>query len=171
MPAGIDLARHRDFERRALGQWLRRAFLLLLAVFVGAALLDAFGQAPTTSRARSAVASLTVTAPENVRGGLLYQARFRIHAFRALAAPVLVLDRGWYDQTTVNTLQPEPLGTTSDARHVKLRFGPLARGRTLLVYIDFQANPTNMGTHSADVALYDGSSRVASIDRTQVDFP
>ena len=112
-----------------------------------------------------------MTAPESVRGGLLYQARFSIHAFRALAAPVLVLDRGWYDQTTVNTLQPEPVGTTSDARHVKLRFSPLAAGRTELVYLDFQANPTNVGTHSAGVALYDGSRRLASIDRTQLDFP
>jgi hypothetical protein len=112
-----------------------------------------------------------VTAPERVRGGLLYQARFRIHAFRALGAPVLVLDRGWYDQTTVNTLQPEPVAMTSDGRHVKLNLEPLAAGRTVLLYIDFQANPTNVGTHSADVALYDGSSRIASIDRTQVNFP
>jgi hypothetical protein len=171
LPAGIDLARHRDFEGRAIGQWLRRGFLLLLTALVVAALLNAFGQSSTTSSARGGAGSLSVRAPERLRGGLLYQATFEIRAFRPIGAPVLVLDRGWYDQTTVNTLVPEPEASTSDAKHVKLRFAPLAPGRTLRIYIDFQTNPTNVGSHAAGVALYDGDRRIVSIDRTQVNFP
>jgi hypothetical protein len=112
-----------------------------------------------------------MTAPSRVRGGLLYQATFEIHAFKPIDAPVLVLDRGWYEDTTVNTVEPEAVGSTTDEDHVKLRFAPLAPGRTLVVYIDFQANPTNVGSHDADVALYDGARPIAVLDRTQVDFP
>jgi hypothetical protein len=145
--------------------------LTLLTAFVVLALLGVFGERSSTSTVRGAAGSLSLRAPSRVRGGLLYQASLRIHAFRALGAPVLVFDRGWFDQTTVNSLIPEPTATTSDGKHLKLRFEPLAPGRTLLVYLDFQANPTNVGSHAAGVALYDGSRRVASIDRTQIDFP
>jgi hypothetical protein len=171
LPAGIDLGRHRDFEGRELGQWLRRGFLALLVVFVVAALFDAFGQVPATTTASGPAGSLTLTAPARVRGGLYYQAKFEIHATRPLGAPTLVLDSGWYDETTVNTVEPEPAGTTSDPDHVKLRFPPLAPGRTLVVYINLQANPTNVGSHDAAVSLYDADTPIATIDRTQLDFP
>jgi hypothetical protein len=171
LPEGIDLPRHRDLEGRDLGQWLRRGFLALLLVFVVAALLDVFGQGSTTTEASGPAATLGLTAPASVRGGLLYQARFRIHANQPIGAPVLQLDRGWYEQTTVNTVEPEPAATTSDDDHVKLRFPPLARGRTLVVYINFQANPTNVGSHDADVTLLDADRPIATIDRTQIDWP
>jgi hypothetical protein len=171
LPAGIDLGRHRDFEGRRLGQWLRRGFLLLLVAFVVAALLDAFGQVPETTTASGPGGSLTLTAPARVRGGLYYQAKFEIHATEPLGAPTLVLDSGWYDETTVNTVEPEPAGTTSDPDRVKLRYPPLAPGRTLVVYINLQANPTNVGSHDAGVSLYDADRPIATIDRTQLDFP
>lgn len=171
LPDGIDLPRHRDFEGRELGQWLRRGWLLLLLAFVVAALFNLFGQAATTSEAEGAAATLTVTAPEAVRGGIYYQARFTIHAREALGAPVLQLDRGWYEGTTVNTVEPEPAATTSDENHVELRFPPLAPGRTLVVYINLQANPTNVGSHDADVSLLDADRPIATVDRTQIDWP
>jgi hypothetical protein len=171
LPQGIDLPRHRDFEGKATGQWLRHGFLLLLTVFVLAALLNAFGAHPQTEEATAAAATLKVTSPERVRGGLLYQARIEIHADEAIGAPTLVLDKGWIEETSVNTIQPEPAATTTDAKHLKLRYPPLPPGRTLAVYISLQANPNDVGTHDADVALYDADEEIASIDRTQVNFP
>jgi hypothetical protein len=172
LPAEIDLGRHRDFEGRETGKWLRRGFLVLLFVFIVAALANVFGQAAATDTASGTGGSLSVKAPSRVRGGLTYQGEFVIHAKEALAAPTLVLDRGWIDQTTMNTLEPEPAGTTSDADgNLKLRFPPMAAGRTLVVYAEFQANPINVGSHDADVALYDGSKPIAQISRTQFNFP
>jgi hypothetical protein len=171
LPQGIDLPRHRDFEGKAAAQWLRHGFLLLLTILVVAALLNAFGAHPRTGEAGAAAATLKVTAPERVRGGLLYQARLEIRAKEALGAPTLVFDKGWIEETTINTVQPEPAETTSDARHLKMRFPPLTPGRTLDVYISLQANPNDVGTHNADVALYDADEEIASIDRTQVNFP
>ncbi|HEX3735909.1 MAG TPA: hypothetical protein VHV53_00060 [Solirubrobacterales bacterium] len=172
LPAEIDLGRHRDFEGRASGQWLRRGFLTLLLLFLVAALANVFGQADATDTASGPGATLSVKAPSRVRGGLVYQGEFVIHATEDLGAPTLVLDRGWVDQTTINTLEPEPAGTTTDAAgNLKVRFPPLPAGRTLVVYGEFQANPINVGSHDADVSLYDGPRLIASIPRTQFDFP
>jgi hypothetical protein len=172
LPAEIDLGRHRDFEGRRLGQWLRRGFLTLLLLFLLAALANLFGQAAATDSASGAAGTLSVKAPSRVRGGLTYQGEFVIHAKQALGAPTLVLDRGWVDQTTVNTVQPEPEGTTTNAAgDLKLRFAPMPPGRTLVVYVQFQTNPINVGSHDADVALYDADKPIAQISRTQLDFP
>jgi hypothetical protein len=172
LPAEIDLGRHRDYEGRLEAKWLRRGLLILLVAFVVAALLNAFGQAAATDTAGGAAGSLSVKAPSRVRGGLTYQGEFTIHAARDLGAPTLVLDRGLVDQTTVNTVQPEPAGSTTDADgNLKLRYPPMPAGRTLVVYVEFQANPINVGVHDADVALYDADEEIASIPRTQVDFP
>jgi hypothetical protein len=171
LPSGIDLARHRDFEGRNLGQWLRHGYLILLTAFVVVALLNVFGESSSTSSATSSAATLTMKAPQRLRGGLLYQAKFEIHAIKELKAPVLVLDDGWFDQTTINAVEPEPAGATSDAGHLKYRFDPLSPGRTMTVYIDMQANPTNIGSHDAAVALDDGGRRLVSIDRTQLNLP
>jgi hypothetical protein len=171
LPDGIDLPRDRDLEGRELGQWLRRGFLVLLLIFVVAALFNVFGQAETTSEAEGPAATLTVTAPPAVRGGIYYQARFTIHAREAIGAPVLQLDRGWYEGTTVNTVEPEPAQTTSDEDHIKLRFPPLAPGRTLVVYIDLQTNPTTVGSQDADVTLLDADRPIATIDRSQTAWP
>jgi hypothetical protein len=171
LPDGIDLRRHRDFQGRELGQWLRRLFLLLIFAFAVAALLNAFGQRPTTLEARAAPATLKVSAPSSVRGGLLYQATFTIHATAALRKPILRLDRGWYEQTTVNTIEPEPEQTTSDEDHVDLEYPALATGQTLVIYVDMQANPTNVGSHDAGAALLDGARQIAAVDRTQINWP
>jgi hypothetical protein len=171
LPQGIDLSRHRDFEGKRVGQLLRHGFLVLLTVFLLAALFNAFGARPQTEEASATAASLKVTAPERVRGGLLYQARLEVHANEAIGAPTLVFDKGWIEETTVNTLEPEPAETTTDAGHLKVRYPPLPPGRTLTVYIALQANPNDAGTHNADVALYDADEEIASIDRTQVNFP
>lgn len=171
LPQGIDLSRHRDFEGKQAGQWLRHGFLVLLTLFVVAALFNAFGAKPQTEEASAAAGTLRVTAPERIRGGLLYQARLEIHANEAIGAPTLVFDKGWIEETTINTLEPEPAETTSDARHLKVRYPPLEPGRDLTVFISLQANPNNVGTHNADVALYDADREISSIDRTQVNFP
>lgn len=171
LPEGIDLQRHRDLEGKRAGQGLRHGFLLLLVVFIVAALLNAFGSRPSSSEARAAAATLKVTAPERVRGGLLYQARLQIRAHQPIGAPTLVFDRGWIEETTVNTIQPEPAETTTDLGHLKIRYPPLSPGRILSVYIALQANPNNAGTHDAGVALYDADRRIAAVERTQVNFP
>jgi hypothetical protein len=171
LPAGLDLSRHRDLEGRQPGLWIRRVILILLVAFLAAALLNVFGQTPSTSTAQSSAATLKVTSPARVRGGLLYQARIQIQAHKPIQNLNLVMNQGWFDQTTVNAIEPQPSNESSDSHQIKLSFGQLGAGQTLLVYVYFQVNPTNIGSHDTGVSVADGSTPLVSVSRSQFNFP
>jgi hypothetical protein len=143
----------------------------VLALVVLAALVGVFGQETTTTVAAGPRAVLSVKAPPDLRGGLLFQARFEIHARRRLVHPKLVLSSGWLDSMTLNTMTPEPLSEDSNPQGLSLAYEPLPAGHTLIVWTDWQVNPTNVGRRSEDATLFDGSTRVASAERTLTVFP
>src|SRR5436190_7898049 len=80
----LSRSRDRDLKGREYQVWTRRALLLLLVALIVAALLNVFGQRSTTSEARASAATLTVKAPQRLRGGLIFEGRFEIQAHRAL---------------------------------------------------------------------------------------
>jgi hypothetical protein len=170
-PPRLDLARHRDMQGRSAGQIVRWVAVVLLCAFVVAALLNVFGQRQAKSSGTSPAARMTVSAPARVRGGLLYQLRIQVHALKAIQTPNVVLDEGWFQQTTVNAIEPQPSTESSQGGSVKLTYDAMKPGDTLTVWIYFQANPTNVGRHHTDVALDDGSHRLIHINRTQFNFP
>ena len=142
--------------------------VLALAV---AALGNVFGQHPTTHSAEGGDATLRVQGPPAIRGGLLFQGRFEVVAERTIRRTTLVLDEGWFDGITLNTVQPEPTETRSEDGGVAMEFGPLDAGRTLTAYLEFQVNPTTVGRRSQDVALRDGDRPIAVRERTVWVFP
>jgi hypothetical protein len=170
-PPHLDLQRHRDLRDRPLGQVVRWVVVALLCAFVVAALLNVFGQRQAKSSGTSPAATMTVSAPSKVRGGLLYQLRVHVHALKAIQTPNVVLDEGWFQQTTVNAIEPQPSSESSQAGSVKLSYDAMRPGDTLTVWVYFQANPTNIGRHHTDVALDDGSHRLIHLNRTQFNFP
>jgi len=170
-PDGIVLRRHRDFEGRGYEPWVRRSLLLLLAVIPAAALANVFGQRPTTTHAASPAAELRLQAPATVRGGLLYQARFVIHARQELKQARLVLQHGWLEGFTLNTVEPSPVSEASDNGRIAFTLGHIRAGSNYRLYLQFQVNPTNVGSHSQDVELLDGDRRVAVLRRTVMVFP
>jgi hypothetical protein len=91
-------------------------------------LLNVFGQRPGTSQASTAAGSVKVYAPGRVCNGLYYEARFTITARRELKNALLVLDSGWLEGTTVNTIEPSPGRRSQDVA--------LYDGNTLLTSID-----------------------------------
>src|SRR3954454_8984006 len=88
-----DVSRETKGAHRAL--YARRCFMALFAGVAVLGLLNAFGQEASTSTARASGVSLTLSAPERVRGGLFFQSRVEIRARRRIAHPNLVLDQGW----------------------------------------------------------------------------
>jgi hypothetical protein len=170
-PDAIDLRRHRDLEGRRWEQWVRRAILALVAVFVLAGLLNAFGQRPSTSAKDSRSAYLKVYAPTRVRGGLLFEARFTIEAHRDLQKATIVLSQGWLEGMTINTIEPSPVGEASRNGSLSLDLGHVPRGERHVLYMQFQVNPTNIGRRSADVELQDGERLLLSLHRTITVFP
>jgi hypothetical protein len=169
-PQFLTLAGNRDRSER-LELFLRRAFFTLILLALVAALLNVFGQRPTTSHAATSVADLEVFAPEDVRGGLYYQGRITVEAKEDIDKATLVLDGGWTEQMQINTIAPGPVGEASREGRLALDYGHLGPGDKLVVFLQFQVNPTNVGRRSQDVELYDDTELLASVDRTVTVFP
>lgn len=169
-PEHLDVGRHRDPSgRRELVA--RRVVMSLLAALAVAALFGLFGQSPRQSSAAAERASLEVSAPGRLRGGLFFQGRFTIRARDAIENATIVLAPGWLENMHINTIEPAPTEESSRDGDLALSFGPLAAGDELVLYMQFQVNPTNVGRRSADVGLYDGQELLARVDRTVTVLP
>ena len=169
-PDYITLKEHRD-DDKIVERSFRWAFIGLIAAIGVAALFNLFGQRPTTSHAAGAAADLTVFAPAHLRGGLLYEARFTIVARQAIDDAVLVLDPGWSEQMSINTIEPAPDDENGSDGRLALGYGKVEAGDELTVYMQFQVNPTNVGRRSQRVELRDGPKLIAAADRTVTVFP
>jgi hypothetical protein len=169
-PDYLTLEEHRD-DDQIVERAIRWVLIGLVAAICIAALLNTFGQRPTTTRATGAAAELTVFAPERLRGGLFYEGRISILARQQIDDAVLVLDHGWAEQTSINTIEPAPVDETGTDGRLALGYGKLEAGDELVVYIQLQVNPTNVGRRSQRVELRDGPTLVAASDRTVTVFP
>src|SRR4051812_22514654 len=93
--------------------WVRRGLLTAVGLIPLFALFNLFGQHPSTSTMAAPAAKLDLYAPTHLRGGLIYMARFTIHAREDLKSATLVLDPGWAESITINTIEPSPVGEAS----------------------------------------------------------
>ena len=170
-PDGILLKRHRDLQGRDWHPWVRRGLVALLALVTLLALFGFVGQHPSTTRAEATAATLDVNAPGSVRGGLLYQARFTIAAHQDLKDATLILSSEWIDGLTVNTIEPGPLNEGSRNGDLVLELGHISAGDKYVLYMDYQVNPTTVGSRTLKVELLDGDQPVTSLTRTQRIWP
>jgi hypothetical protein len=171
VPETIVLKRDRDLDGRLWHIWIRRGLLTLLGIIPLLALFNVFGQQPTSSNAEAAMATLKVSSPTSVRGGLIYMARFDVHAKEDLKSATLVLSQGWAENITINTVEPSPVGEASKNGRLSFDLGHVPAGRKYTLYMDFQVNPTNFGRQSQDVELLDGETHVLTINRDVTVFP
>ena len=171
IPDTIVLKRDRDLEGRAWQIWLRRGLFVLLPIIALLGLLNLFGQRPSRSTAAASGATLQVFAPARVRGGVIYEARFRVNAHRDLKHATLVLSPGWLESMTLNTLEPSPVNEASDNGRLTLDLGHIPAGGSHLLFMQFQTNPTNVGHRDASVTLKDGNRTLLRLHRTVTIFP
>jgi hypothetical protein len=171
IPDRLVLRRHLELQSYGFFRPVRYALLGLIGAFLLLGLFNLFGQHPDTVTATSAKADLELYAPDRVRGGLLYEARFTIRAHEDLTHAVLRLQPGWTESQQINTIEPSPLAETSRDGDLLLTLGPVEKGQKFVLYIEIQVNPTNVGRRSADVVLYDGDERLLTIERTLRVFP
>jgi hypothetical protein len=164
----LKIARDREGRRDVLG---RRVAVTALVLLIGLGLFNLFGQRPATTVAEAEAARLEVYAPKRVRGGLFYEARFTIDAIREVREATLVLDSGWAEGITINTVVPAPLGEASRNGRLAFELGRIPAGQKHVFFLQLQVNPTNVGHRSQDVDLYDGEELLATIDRTITVWP
>jgi hypothetical protein len=171
IPDTIVLKRDRDLTGRGWEIWLRRGLFALMPLVAVLALLNVFGQRPGSSSAGVGAAGLDVYAPARVRGGVLFEARFHVTAHRDLKDATLVLDPGWLEGMTVNTIEPAPLGEASRDGRLSVELGHIRAGQSYLLFIQFQVNPTNVGHRDQTTELLDGNSSILRVGRTITIFP
>ncbi|NUR77543.1 MAG: hypothetical protein HOQ28_14820 [Thermoleophilia bacterium] len=171
IPDTIVLKRDRDLDGRQNDIWVRRGLFALLCVVPVLALLNLFGQRPSTSSAAVGAAHLEVYAPTRVRGGVLFEARFNVTAQHDLQKAILVLDAGWLEGMTINGVEPQPVAEASADGRLSLDLGHIPAGKKYLLFMQFQVNPTNVGHRNQTVQLYDGDRKLAEVRRTITVFP
>jgi hypothetical protein len=171
LPDRLDRKQHVDLEGRDLERWLPRAGIVLLAAFLAVGLANVFGQRVQTTSAEDAVADLEVKAPSAVRSGLIYEVQFTVSAHTALEEPTLVLESGWFDGFTINTMSPDTKDWTQrDGRQV-LAYDAVPAGAELVVRLQYQVNPTTMGTREQGVVLEDDGETILALDHETIVFP
>lgn len=171
VPEGVVLERNRDLVGRSHHSYYRRALLSLIAVLPVLALLGVFGQRPSTTTTEAQAATLSVTAPERLRSGLIFQVRVEVLAHQNIHELQIVFDKGWWESMSVNSIEPEPSSAASQNGKVALSYGALPAGQSLTAWIYFQVNPTNAGKRREDVEITDGSTPLAHLHRSLTIFP
>ncbi|MCW3056717.1 MAG: hypothetical protein JWO21_686, partial [Solirubrobacterales bacterium] len=150
--------------------WIRRVILCCVAVLPVLALLNVFGQHPTTSSASSPAAAVNVTAPARLRSGLIFQVRTQVLARRDIGQLQIAFDKGWWESMSVNSIVPEPTEESSENGRVVLSYGKLPAGQTLVSWIYFMVNPTNVGKRTENIDVLDGSNVLVHIHRALTIF-
>jgi len=170
-PDQLTLRHHRDLVGREKRPFVRWLLLGLLSLFLLLGLLNVFGQSPDTDHRESPVASLKIYSPTSVRGGLYFMSRFTIDAHEEIENATLVLDPGWLEGITLNTVEPAPIGEASRDGRIAFELGHVPAGSIHRLFLHFQVNPTNVGRRSQDVDLYDGERRLLHVDRMVTVWP
>jgi hypothetical protein len=147
----------------AVGMWARRALLSLFGAFTVVGLIGVFGQRTSEHAASSASATVRLSSPSAVRGGLFFQSRVEVRALRAIDHPRFVLERGWLEGMQVNSIEPSPVGEASRDGRLVLSYDGLSQGDRLVVWFQFEVNPTNVGHRSYAVELDDGETPITRV--------
>jgi len=173
VPDTLVLERHRDLARiRRYGvvtRWVVMGLLTLVAIL---GLANVFGQRPNTTVATAPAASLKLYAPEHLRGGLLWSARFHIRAYADLKHATLVLDPGWAESMSINTVEPSPVGEASRNGRLSFDLGHIPKGQSYILFMQFQANATNVAwRRSQDVELDDGPKQILVLHHHVTIYP
>jgi hypothetical protein len=170
-PDALTLSRHRDLEGREKRPHVRWVFLAVIAIFLLLGLGNAFGQRPQVDTASADGVELEVYSPSRVRSGLYFMSRFTITTTREIARATLVLDPGWLEGMTLNTLEPAPVGEANRDGKLALDLGRVRAGSKHVFFLHFQVNPTNIGRRSQDVELHDDTTPLLHLDRTVTVYP
>jgi hypothetical protein len=171
VPDGLALPRNRDLIGRTRHPAYRRAALVGIAAIPVLALLNVFGQTPAITTVSAAAATLSVTAPDRLRGGLIFQVRATVVAHEPIHSLNLVFDPGWWESMSVNSIEPQPSMETSMNGKVVLGYGALPAGHKLVAWLYFQVNPINVGKRREDVWADDGSTVLVHVHRSLTIFP
>ena len=109
--------------------------------------------------------------PSRLRGGNYFQTRIIVRASRNIQNPRLILDKGFLEGITINSIEPQAMQDLSRRDSVVLEYNQLSAGDKLTVWMQNQVNPTTVGRRLQSVSLDDGTTQIARITRHVTFFP
>jgi hypothetical protein len=71
----------------------------------------------------------------------------------------------------INTIEPAPVGEASRDGKLALDLGHVGAGDKVVLYMQFQVNPTNNGRRSQAVELYDDEELLTGVERDVTVWP
>jgi hypothetical protein len=145
--------------------------LLAITALPVLALIGIFGQRTDTTSVNGGAATLELSGPSRIRGGLYLQTRITVRAHQQLSKPTLVLDRGFLNGLTVNTIEPQASQELNRNGSLVLQYNGIQAGNRLTVWVEYQVNPTTVGGRTQTLELDDGDTKVATIARHFTSFP
>jgi hypothetical protein len=160
-----------DLAGRRSEPWIRRALILLLLAIAVVALVGVFGQETKHTTVQAPAASLTLSSPTRVRGGLYFQTKIKVVARQNLAKPKIVLNDGFFDGLTLNTSEPQPSQEINRNGRIAFDYDTLNAGQQLSLWLQYQVNPVTVGSRTQQVELDDGDTPIATITRNFTSFP
>jgi hypothetical protein len=123
-------------------------------------------------RVSTPAVTFSLYAPTALRGGDFMEARFHVTAKRDLKDARLLLDPGWAEGSSINTIEPSPIGEASDDGRLSFDLGHIPAGKAHILFMEFQINATNIAwRRPQNVELLDGTESLARIHRTITIFP
>jgi hypothetical protein len=171
LPDELDYDRHLDLHGRGNHMWVRRVVLTLLAVPIVLGLAGFLGQEESVDQSEGPAATLSVRSPTALRGGLLWGGTIRVHARSEIKHPRLVLGAAWVDGMQVSSIEPQPVSEAGRGDRVVLTYDKLAAGDDLVVRIQEQVVPTNVGSGDLSVTVDDATDTIARVPRTLTVLP
>ena len=151
---GLRRDRHVELRGRQAEPWWRRGGDRVASslVVVGRARRARSASTEQTARARAGAATLTVRAPGAVRGGLFFQGRLDIVARERIAKPRGRARPGLDGGAAAQHARARAGGRELRGRPARARVRPAAaRGDHLTVWLQFEANPTGVGSRDRSV--------------------
>ena len=108
-------------------------------------------------------AQLSFEAPRRIRNGEIFEMRFRVNSHAQLNDVTIAITPSLMQDMTINTLSPGPEKESFGSGGVRWSYGPIEKGKTLVVKIDGQINPSLFGGTNGAVSLYDGDRRLGAL--------
>jgi hypothetical protein len=171
LPDYLERTAHVDLHGRNIEPRVRRVGILVLTAACALGLANVFGQHTHVRSVDATAAKLTVETPGAARGGLIYQTIFRVDAHRDIAKPTLLLDPGWFDGLTINTVEPDSVTWGQLEGRNTIELGALQAGEHFVLRLQYQVNPTVLGHRTQNVVLADAGTPILALEHDQTIFP
>lgn len=169
-----DMKTIQGLETTAQGRvalWVKRAFLTLVLLFVGAGLIGLLGVRTTTASDDGGGWALELRHAEVARPGLDVPWEVTVHHDGGFDKEIVLAVTGaYFDIYETQGFTPEPTEMTRDAGTLLMTFAAPA-GDTFVLAYDAYIQPSAQQGEGGTLAVLDDGARVASVDFTTTLLP